>query len=90
MATSTPDELAIQRLIGDWVAAVRCRDYDGVLRHHALDIIMFEVPEPFFQRMAGCGIPSRRAYRLAVPSASRQPGICESACHRGRKARSSR
>ena len=47
MAHPTSDEQMILRLLGDWVAGVQRRDYDAVLKHHAQDIVMFDVPEPF-------------------------------------------
>jgi ketosteroid isomerase-like protein len=36
----------IARLIEDWASAVRRRDIDGILRHHAADFLMFDVPPP--------------------------------------------
>ncbi len=47
MANPITDEEKILRLLGDWAAAVRRRDYDAILKHHAQDIVMFDVPEPF-------------------------------------------
>lgn len=43
----TDDEAAIGELIQSWAAAVRRRDLDGIFRHHADDIVMFDVPPPF-------------------------------------------
>jgi uncharacterized protein (TIGR02246 family) len=40
------DEAAIRTLVQDWAAAVRARDLPGVLRHHAADMVMFDVPPP--------------------------------------------
>jgi uncharacterized protein (TIGR02246 family) len=40
------DEAAIRALVQDWAAAVRARDLPGVLRHHAADMVMFDVPPP--------------------------------------------
>lgn len=37
----------IQDLIEKWAKAVRDEDMDGVLAHHAKDIVMFDVPPPF-------------------------------------------
>lgn len=37
----------IRQLITDWRAAVRCRDYDGVLNSHSRNVLMFDVPPPF-------------------------------------------
>ena len=47
MSTRRDDEKTLQQLIADWSAAARRRDYDGVLAHHAPDILMFDVPPPF-------------------------------------------
>lgn len=41
------DAAEIHQLIEDWAAAVRRKDIDGILRHHADDILMFDVPPPF-------------------------------------------
>jgi ketosteroid isomerase-like protein len=45
--TTNHDKTAIRKLIDDWCAAVRRRDYDGVLKWHSPDILMFDVPGPF-------------------------------------------
>jgi ketosteroid isomerase-like protein len=34
-------------LIEAWADAVRRRDYDGILRSHAANFVMFDVPPPF-------------------------------------------
>jgi ketosteroid isomerase-like protein len=41
------DVMAIRKLIDDWSAAVRRRDYDGTLENRSADILMFDVPPPF-------------------------------------------
>lgn len=41
------NEADIRRLIEDWAGAVRNRDMAGILRHHAPDLVMFDVPPPF-------------------------------------------
>ena len=41
------DEAEIRALIEAWAAAVRRRDYDGILRNHTEDFVMFDVPPPF-------------------------------------------
>ena len=38
------DEAAIRAQIEAWAAAVRRRDMAGILRNHAGDMIMFDVP----------------------------------------------
>jgi uncharacterized protein (TIGR02246 family) len=40
------NEVQIRRLVNDWARAVRARDMDGVLAHHAKDMVMFDVPSP--------------------------------------------
>jgi uncharacterized protein (TIGR02246 family) len=41
------DEGAVRDLIEAWADAVRRKDYPGILRSHALDFVMFDVPPPF-------------------------------------------
>jgi uncharacterized protein (TIGR02246 family) len=41
------NEAAIREVFESWTVAVRRRDYAGILRNHASDIIMFDVPPPF-------------------------------------------
>ena len=45
--TRSEDETILRQMIADWSAAARRRDYDGVLAHHAPDMLMFDVPPPF-------------------------------------------
>ncbi|WP_319457234.1 MULTISPECIES: YybH family protein [unclassified Mycobacterium] len=40
------DESAIRELVTSWVDAVASRDLDGVVAHHAEDVVMFDVPPP--------------------------------------------
>jgi ketosteroid isomerase-like protein len=44
------DETAIRTLIEEWAAAVRRRDMEGILRDHAQEIVMFDVPPPLESR----------------------------------------
>jgi uncharacterized protein (TIGR02246 family) len=37
----------IRQLIKDWASAVRKKDMEKILAHHASDIVMYDVPEPF-------------------------------------------
>jgi uncharacterized protein (TIGR02246 family) len=39
-------ERAIRTVIENWAAAVRRKDVDAILSHHAADIVMFDVPPP--------------------------------------------
>ena len=47
--TMTADEMQIRRLIERWAEAVHAADMDGVLADHTEDIVMFDVPPPFFE-----------------------------------------
>jgi ketosteroid isomerase-like protein len=40
------EEIAIRAQIEAWAAAVRDRDIAGILRNHAADMVMFDVPPP--------------------------------------------
>jgi len=40
------DEAAIRNVVEFWAAAVRRRDFDGILQNHSSDIVMFDVPPP--------------------------------------------
>jgi uncharacterized protein (TIGR02246 family) len=41
------DEAAVRDVIEAWAAAVRRKDYEGILRNHSPDLVMFDVPPPF-------------------------------------------
>ena len=41
------NEVAVRDLIEAWADSVRRKDYDGILRSHATDFVMFDVPPPF-------------------------------------------
>jgi uncharacterized protein (TIGR02246 family) len=41
------DEVAVRDSIEAWADAVRRKDYAGILRSHAADFVMFDVPPPF-------------------------------------------
>jgi ketosteroid isomerase-like protein len=41
-----PEETAIHDQIEAWAAAVRSQNMAGILKHHATDIVMFDVPPP--------------------------------------------
>lgn len=45
--SSSQEETVIRNLVESWAAAVRRRDYEGVLKNHSSDIVMFDVPLPF-------------------------------------------
>jgi uncharacterized protein (TIGR02246 family) len=56
-ANSGSEEAAIRGLIEAWATAVRAKDIDGVVAHHADDVLMFDVPPPAAVR----GIAAYRA-----------------------------
>jgi uncharacterized protein (TIGR02246 family) len=41
------DEAAVRDVIEAWAAAVRRKDYAGILQSHTSDFVMFDVPPPF-------------------------------------------
>jgi uncharacterized protein (TIGR02246 family) len=47
MENTTNNETEIRQLVENWAKAVRNKDMGTILAHHAEDIIMFDVPEPF-------------------------------------------
>ncbi|MCI0616942.1 SgcJ/EcaC family oxidoreductase [bacterium] len=46
----TAEEVAIRKIITNWAAAVRAKDLQGILAHHADDFLMFDVPPPLESR----------------------------------------
>jgi uncharacterized protein (TIGR02246 family) len=44
---SGAEEAAVRDVVEAWIAAVRRRDYDGILKKHSSDIVLFDVPPPF-------------------------------------------
>ena len=47
MDNTNSDKTSIRQLVENWANAVRNKDIDAILAHHAADIVMFDVPEPF-------------------------------------------
>jgi len=47
MQSRSEDEVAVRDVVESWMAAVRSRDYEGILRNHSSGIVMFDVPPPF-------------------------------------------
>jgi ketosteroid isomerase-like protein len=47
MENAADNELLIRQIVENWAKAVRDENMNGILAHHADDIIMFDVPEPF-------------------------------------------
>ena len=48
--SENPDVTAIRSQIEAWAAAVRAQDMAGILRNHANDMVMFDVPPPLHLR----------------------------------------
>jgi uncharacterized protein (TIGR02246 family) len=48
--SGSEDDAAIRNVIESWAAAVRRKDFEGILRDHSSDIVMFDVPPPFQSR----------------------------------------
>ena len=46
MQSRSEDEAAVRDVVESWMAAVRRRDYEGILRNHSSDVVMFDVPPP--------------------------------------------
>ena len=44
--TENTNETQIRALVQKWAKAVRAKDMEGALAHHASDIVMFDVPVP--------------------------------------------
>jgi ketosteroid isomerase-like protein len=44
------EEVQVRELIELWIAAVRRRDFAGIIQDHSADIVMFDVPPPFQSR----------------------------------------
>jgi ketosteroid isomerase-like protein len=42
----TANEAQIVELLQAWARSMRARDLDGILAHHAHDMVMFDVPPP--------------------------------------------
>jgi ketosteroid isomerase-like protein len=67
------DSEQIGMLVQQWAEAVRRKDMDGILRHHAADFVMFDVPPPLQSR-------GMEAYRDTWPlffGASPNPPVFE-------------
>ena len=41
------DEAAIRNVVESWAAAVRRKDFAGIIQNHSADMVMFDVPPPF-------------------------------------------
>jgi uncharacterized protein (TIGR02246 family) len=69
--TTARDEADIRQLIESWANAVRKRDVNGILRNHAPDILMFDVPPPLQSK----GIDAYRATWDLFFSWARDPAV---------------
>jgi uncharacterized protein (TIGR02246 family) len=43
-------ETQIRQLVENWAAAVRAKDVEAAVAHHADDVVMFDVPLPLLSR----------------------------------------
>jgi uncharacterized protein (TIGR02246 family) len=76
MATTSAaaPEAQVRELLEAWTAAVRARDIEKVLAHHAPDVVMFDVPPPDEWR----GIAKyRESWELFFKHFPRQGGVFE-------------
>lgn len=48
--SSSKEDLEVRNVVESWTAAVRRKDYEGILKNHSSDIVMFDVPPPFQSR----------------------------------------
>jgi uncharacterized protein (TIGR02246 family) len=65
------DVKAIRALVEGWAQAVRAKDMDGILRDHAADVLMFDVPPPLESR----GIDAYRDTWALFYAASPEPPV---------------
>ena len=47
LSTIKENEIQIRQLVENWAKAVRQKDMDAILAHHADNIVMYDVPKPF-------------------------------------------
>jgi ketosteroid isomerase-like protein len=40
------EDTQVRELIENWARAVRAHDIDGILKHHAAEMVLFDVPPP--------------------------------------------
>jgi ketosteroid isomerase-like protein len=52
--TNRDAKTEIEQLIHSWAAAVRKKDIEAIVRDHAADFVMFDVPLPLAVRGARC------------------------------------
>jgi uncharacterized protein (TIGR02246 family) len=45
-ASTAKADAEVRQLVTEWADAVRRKDLAGILRHHAPDVLMFDVPPP--------------------------------------------
>jgi ketosteroid isomerase-like protein len=46
----TSNETVIREIFDKWAAAVRAEDINGIRANHSPEMLMFDVPPPFFSR----------------------------------------
>ncbi len=50
MQSVSGESAAVRNVIESWAAAVRRKDFEGILQHHSPNIVMFDVPPPFLSK----------------------------------------
>jgi uncharacterized protein (TIGR02246 family) len=45
--SGSEDIAMVRNVVESWAAAVRRRNFEGILQNHSPDIVMFDVPPPF-------------------------------------------
>ena len=70
----TSNEEQVRTLMENWAAAVRSKDKEGALAHHADDVVMFDVPLP----QQSCGMDEyRKTWELFFANNRGGPGSFE-------------
>jgi ketosteroid isomerase-like protein len=64
------NEAQVRQLIESWARAVRARDIDGILKNHATEMLLFDVPPPVQSK----GIEAYRRIRVSTVVARRRTG----------------
>ena len=70
---SSEDEAAVRAVVETWLAAIRHKDMEGILKNHSSDIVMFDVPPPFQSR----GLEAYRTTWHLFYSCTRGPVLFE-------------
>jgi ketosteroid isomerase-like protein len=60
----------VRAIIEEWTAGVRSRDIEAVLRHHARELLMFDVVGPV--RLQGWTLTAKRGSSSSFPGTAGQ------------------